>query len=449
MCHPKEASGYARTPMGRSLLPVNTETQSAFTRGDARFTVNDAWQTLTRNGRAARHAAVWQIGSGSHAAGFLVRISGALFQSPVAYYARGERWDVAPGYENLPHIDFNRRITGDCLGCHTSNAPGVLTAVSCDRCHGDGDAHSLRPSKANIVNPARLARLERSSVCEQCHLTGEARVAAPGTAPFRPGLRLEDSVAIFTRPAPGLKVVSHVEQLAQSRCAAKSPQLWCGTCHKAHGEPVNIDAQCRSCHATRGPSHPAATADCASCHMPKRGAVDGLHTAFTDHRIARPGSPAPPVSPNLRPWRPGAHAGRALALALLSAGNPAEMAESFRKLSALYPRYPKDPEVLAGLGFLLFLKDQHADAAKLLEAAIAIRPSYAPYHQKLALAHKALGDLSKAAAALERAIELEPLDETNYHLLAEWQPERKVQILERFLHLNPQHLATREALGRP
>ena len=63
------------------------------------------------------------------------------------------------------------------------------------------DAHALRPSKANIVNPARLAPLERSSVCEQCHLTGEARVPDPSAPTFRPGLRLEDSVAIFTRPA--------------------------------------------------------------------------------------------------------------------------------------------------------------------------------------------------------------------------------------------------------
>ena len=70
-------------------------------------------------------------------------------------------------------------------------------------------------------------------------------------------------------------------------------------------------------------------------------------------------------------------------------------------------------------------------------------------HQKLALARKAQGDLPKAAAALERAIELEPLDETSYHLLAEWQPQRKVEILERLLKRNPQHLATREALGRP
>ncbi len=448
-CHPAEAAVYRRTPMGRSLQPVATEARANFLRGQTRFSVDASRHAALRDNRTAAHRAVWQIGSGSHAAGFLVDIAGAWFQSPIAYYPRQNKWDVAPGYESLDHVDFNRRVTGDCLQCHSSPAPDGLAPIACERCHGPGDAHAARPSRANIVNPARLGPLERGSVCEQCHLTGEARIPAPGAPAFRPGMRLEEAVSIYVRARDGLRVVSHVEQLAESACAKASPQLWCGSCHNAHGDKIDVDARCSACHATRSAAHPRAAENCAGCHMPKQKAVDGLHTAFTDHRIARPGAPPAPRDRQLRAWRPSPHEDRNAALALLAGGDPAEMRESFRRLSALYPRYPRDPELLAGLGFLLFLKDQHADAAKLLEAAIATRPGHAPYFQKLALARRAAGRKAAAVAALEDAIRFDPLDETSYFLLAETAPERRVETLERLLKLNPRHLAARAALGRP
>jgi hypothetical protein len=448
-CHHVEATSYERTPMGRSLQPVATGPRANFLRGPTRYTVDATQHAAARDNRTAAHRALWQIGSGSHAAGFLVQIAGAWFQSPIAWYPKQQKWDVAPGYETLDHVDFNRRVTGDCLQCHSSPAPDGLAPIACERCHGAGDAHAARPSRANIVNPARLAGPERISVCEQCHLTGEARIPSPGAPAYRPGMRLEDAVSTYVRSRDGLKVVSHVEQLADSPCAKFSPQLWCGTCHNAHGDKIDVDAQCRACHATRSASHPRADENCAGCHMPKQKAVDGLHTAFTDHRIARPGAPRPARDNQLRAWRPGPHEERNAALALLAGGDPAEMLEGFRRLSAVYPRYPRDPEVLAGLGFLLFLKDQHADAAKLLEAAIAARPGHAPYYQKLALARRAAGQKTAAVAALENAIRFDPLEETSYFLLAETAPERRVEALERLLKLNPRHLAARAALGRP
>jgi len=440
MCHPNEARAYQRTPMGRSLSSINTSEKAAFTRGAASFTVDGARQSMRKGPLSASHTAVWQIGSGSHAAGFLVQISGALFQSPIAYYPGKRVWDVAPGYETLPHIDFNRRVTGECLGCHSNGQPGVPRAIDCDRCHGDGDAHALRPSKANIVNPARLATVERASVCEQCHLTGIARIPQPGGPEFVPGRKLEESLAVFVRPSADLKVVSHVEQLALGKCG---PNLWCGSCHKPHGEPVSIDATCTGCHVQRPKGH--AASGCANCHMPKRGAVDGLHTAFTDHRISRPGQ-ASRVETAMRPWRATMNSERNDGLARLATG---DMQGAFRSLTAAYATHPKDPEVLASIGFLLFLKDQQADAAKLLRAAIALKPEHAPYYQKLALALRAGGDKTRAAAALESAIRFDPLDETNYHLLADLEPARRREILERYLRVNPQHMATREALAKP
>ncbi len=440
MCHPKEALAYQRSPMGRSLAAVNSAERAAFSRGAARFLVDGPRQSIQKGPLSASHTAVWQIGSGSHAAGFLVQISGALFQSPIAQYPGKRLWDVAPGYEALPHVDFNRRVTEECLGCHTNAQPGVPRAIDCERCHGDGDAHALRPSRTNIVNPARLGAIERASVCEQCHLTGVARIPQPGASAFRPGLKLEDVMAVYVRPSADLKVVSHVEQLALSKCG---PNLWCGSCHKPHGEPVSIDATCTACHTQRPKGH--ASSGCANCHMPKRGAVDGLHTSFTDHRIARPGQ-ALRVDPALRVWRGAGNSDRNEGLARMAVG---DMQGAFRSLTAAYAKHPKDPEVLASIGFLLFLKDQHADAVKLLRAAIALKPEHAPYHQKLALSLRAAGSAKQAASALEAAIRFDPLDETNYHLLAEIEPARRREMLERYLRINPQHVATREALAKP
>lgn len=449
MCHPSQAAGYAQTPMGRSFAPAIIRAASVVRHAGSRTEVTitpDKFQI--RSGRLlASYPAVWQIGSGSHAAGYLTTIAGQLFQAPVAYYPNRNLWDVAPGYENLPHIDFNRRVTPECLFCHTSQSAQITpVAISCERCHGNAEPHALHPTKTNVTNPARLPPAQRAAVCEQCHLNGEARIPQPNRKleDFRPGQALEDYLAIFVAvsPAEELKVISHSEQLAQSKCGP----LWCGSCHKVHGEAVSITKTCQGCHAQRPASHPRTEAACETCHMPKRQAVDGLHTAFTDHRIRRPGPPAPtlPTALALRAWRPGPNGDRNRGLALLAAGerngSAAQLQESFRILSAAYPTHPNDPELLAALGSLLFLKDQREDAAKLLRAAIRLRPAFAPYHQKL-------GIILQSEAELNEAIRLDPYDETNYHLLAALVPSRKRETLERFLQINPQHLSTRKALN--
>ena len=56
------------------------------------------------------------------------------------------------------------------------------------------------------------------------------------------------------------------------------------------------------------------------------------------------------------------------------------------------------------------------------ERAAQIDPSYAPAHNNLAIAYEHEGDLSKARAAYERALELEPgnaLIKQNYELFRE------------------------------
>src|SRR5262245_31818113 len=188
------------------------------------------------------------IVSGNHAFGYLVNVGGYLFQSPISYYSQKRIWDMAPGYETDRNPDFTRPVTAECLWCHAGKPLPVAKtlnkyeqppfreeAISCDRCHGIVNEHVKRPSAKNIINPARLPVRARDSVCEQCHLSGEARIARPGKqiGDFQPGEELEKtfSVYVFDTPAEsGLKVISHVQQLARSVCQLKSAgKLWCGT----------------------------------------------------------------------------------------------------------------------------------------------------------------------------------------------------------------------------
>ncbi len=125
---------------------------------------------------------------------------------------------------------------------------------------------------------------------------------------------------------------------------------------------------------------------------------------------------------------------------------PAMIQEGYRHLRTVFPEYERDPEVLAAIGMVLFLKDQHADAVKLMEAAITRKPGDAALYEKLAAIRRAGGDKDRAAAALEKAIALDPSRETAYHLLQEIRPESGA--LARYLKVNPQSLIAREALRR-
>ena len=120
--------------------------------------------------------------------------------------------------------------------------------------------HPVRP----IINPRKLSFRARDSICEQCHLSGVARIPNPGNQinDFRPGEELEDIFSVYlyessrdpSRANP-LTVISQAQQLALSTCAQQSHgKLWCGSCHDPHEKPANPDvyfrARCLSCHGS-------------------------------------------------------------------------------------------------------------------------------------------------------------------------------------------------------
>ena len=403
----------------------------------------------------------WVVGSGNHASGYLVDIGGHLFQSPVAYYKTRLAYDLAPGYENQPDPDFTRPIREECVLCHSGNAlhvsdtlneyrspvfPASEEAITCERCHGPAEKHLADARAGNIVNPTKLEPAARDSICEQCHLFGVARVPNPGKQlrDFVPGQRTEDVFTTYhdANPSGAFKVISHVEQLALSACARNSNgRLWCGTCHDPHysprSDPQHNDlrtdqndkplqpvayyrAVCLTCHATKFPTvaaHPAKDSDCLSCHMARRDAKDGGHSAFTDHRIQRrpEAQPEAPADTSIAAWREPAPDLRArnLGIAYIDAGMQRKssqfIVQGYRTLTEVQAQFANDGDFFKWIGEALLLAQQTAEAKIAFERALELNPDSPLAEDSAASPYVQSGDAARAIAHLERALTLDPL----------------------------------------
>lgn len=452
-CHPIEVEGYAKSAMAHSLRRPGNEPTGSFLHAysGTKFTVyttrQGLWQRLEREGSTSDYQVDYVIGSGNHAMGYLVRMGSHLFQSPITYYSRTQRYDMAPGYEENRSPDFIRPVAEECLLCHSGKArhiPGTLAeyespafsqeAISCERCHGDPTRHLANPSPGSIVNPAKLAPAARNSICEQCHLKGIARILNPGAefGDFHPGENIEQVYSIYTvalppdAPRSGLRVISHVEQLALSTCArSSSGRLWCGTCHNPHDQAKQpaeyYRARCMTCHAGKlAETHPqSSSGNCVSCHMPRRNAKDGGHTVFTDHRIARhpelEQEKEIPEGGDLVAWREPAQNLRQRNLALayvtsgLEGGHPEQVSKGYKLLLAIEHDYPRDPDVLTAEGRVLLKIDRPAEAAQLFERVLELKPGSAVDEGNAGQAWLQAGQVPKAVIHLERALKIDPL----------------------------------------
>ncbi len=188
-----------------------------------------------------------------------------------------------------------------CIGCHTTGfdraawdaAKADFVAgkrkdlrdlfvtdirIGCESCHGPGDAHVKAPSKANIIQPAKITDIEaRKMVCNQCHTRPQASTHSNLAQDLR-GYRLMDKYedfATFTRPAwgKGNRQVSidgkgrrdHQQdmdiRLAATYAGPHSAHaaMACFDCHDAHGVG-NKDKKNPTLKAD------SAVASCASCH---------------------------------------------------------------------------------------------------------------------------------------------------------------------------------------
>lgn len=449
-CHFAEVEGYSRSAMARALRRAGQEPTGTVTTPNGKITMQSSstgsWQRLETDGDVSDYHIDYVIGSGTHASGYLVEIAGHLFQSPVAFYKSRDSYDLAPGYEKTPDPDFTRPVAEGCVFCHAGSALHVSgtdnmyrspmfpeTGITCERCHGPSGNHLADPRAGTIVNPAKLEPAARDSICEQCHLMGVARVLNPGKEfrDFQPGKKLESTFTTYhdvlpvDAAEPKLKVISHVEQLALSVCARSSQgRLWCGTCHDPHNQPAQpaqyYRSRCLTCHTAKFPAaHPGTASDCIGCHMPRRDAQDGGHTAFTDHRIQRrpevdPNGPSAEIS-DIAAWRDPAPdlQKRNLGIADVSAGLQHRsrdlLVRGYRLLTEVQEQFSSDPEVFTSMGTALLVGKHPSEAEFAFERALSLRPTSAVAETNVAAAHQQAGDIDGAILHLERAVALDPM----------------------------------------
>ena len=498
-CHAQAVVGYLQTGMGNSIrrpeLPLAGSFKHEFSQSSFSIRNSDAGmtQSVERGGLKAEHPIDYIIGSGNAAFGFLVRIQDYVYQSPVSYYTKRRRWDMAPGFERHPAPDFDRPVLHECLWCHAGRPRPVpftqnryadpvleLEAISCDRCHGPSEAHLDAPSSATIVNPAKLPPAKRDSVCEQCHLGGEERVLNPGKTfgDFQPGMQIEEVFSVyvddFGTTKPGrFKVVSHVEQLRLSKCyQASGEKMWCGTCHSPHVKPQDPEAYYRSrCLECHGPDlvsrHSEPTEECVSCHMIRRPSFDSGHSAFTDHLIARypsASSETERAADRIRAWRDSDDsqlAQRNLGLAYVRLGQRKQRADYMDEGGSLLAQLAQidalDPDGLEALGGILLSKEAPSEvglkelAAELLERALREAPGVPGRYRTVAASEWQAGNASRAIELLNQAIELDPQNRAAYQVLGRIHQESNrrqsaVQTWKRYLQLVPQSITARKAI---
>ena len=347
-CHPQHVEGFKKTGMGRSLYPVNQasvienykEGSAVITHPitgviyEAKIDKEGRWWQIERHPKQSYKRAVevkYVIGSGNHTRSYMGEVDGELIELPLTWYTRRSIWDMSPGYQRRDHFRFSRPIKASCLFCHNDLSPikeGTLAhykgeiahGITCVRCHGEGSTHIKTrlngvefPKGAadpSILNPAHLSPKRQNQICQQCHLTGVARVLLPGRSwdVYDPRTPLEEYIGIFgyddeTHQTRGsaFGIASHAERLKLSRCVQKRQHknnkdknalsLQCTICHDPHAPQSQSMYQqaCLKCHTQEqcGRKHQADSKDtlCFQCHMRRGETSDIPHVQFTDHWI--------------------------------------------------------------------------------------------------------------------------------------------------------------------
>jgi predicted CXXCH cytochrome family protein len=395
------------------------------------------------------------MGSGNHARSYLHRTEGGmLIELPLGWYPdHGGHWAMVPG-SDTPHPQTRRFISYKCMFCHnaypqipaSNQAPGsdpvfigkLPEGIDCQRCHGPGGDHVRSSGRGTIVNPAKLTADRRMEVCMQCHLeTTSGRIPAllqrfdRGAFSYIPGQPLADFAISFDhKPGTGhdgkFEAVSSVYRLRQSRCFLESGgKLECATCHDPHrvpsGEEVarHYSGVCMQCHTTAvHPEGIKATADrCITCHMPKRRAEDAPHVIMTDHLIQR----RPPAG--------------------LLAEFPERPPEEYRgEVTPYYPSpLPGTPRnalyrAVAQVGLGNNLAAGLPELARLIEE---VQPEEAEFFLVLGDGWKSMAKPREAAAAYQRALQIDPASVRAMRALAEVDAPQAEQILARAVQMAP------------
>jgi len=452
-CHKEILQSYLATPMANaSGLAVDRLKTGTFEHklSGVQYTLSLegtqpilSYKDLKQDPKAPEIAARWKLeyflGSGHLGLTYLYSLDSYLFESPIAYYSASHSLDLKPGLESMQQAPPGLPVQAECLRCHMSQVqhsdagtinrysglPFLHAGITCESCHGDTRQHAATGGKAALVNPSKLDAGRRDSVCISCHLEGDISVERAGHSAldFKAGDSISDYLAYFVYSGQvGTKRgVSEVEQLSQSVCKRTSGDaMSCMSCHDPHYSPKPEEQaafyrkKCLACHtgAAFATAHHAENPDCTSCHMPRSGADNIPHVAWTDHRIlknperpevvAKDSNARASDGDTLVPvFSPGISA-RDTALAYykgLLEGNFALQQKAYQGLEAIKPSLPGDEDALVALGILSVERGDYKQAQELLQEVLKLDPG-----NLIALSN--LGTLLAKSGDLQAAISL-------------------------------------------
>jgi Tetratricopeptide repeat/Cytochrome c554 and c-prime len=525
-CHADLAQAYRDHPMGRSLKPIDLENipgtgaiafqaqgleYSVERRGDRVFHKEikrgHDGKVISQNEAEARYV----IGSGEQAQAFLLeRGDGHLFESPITWYSRKQKWDLSPGYEK-DNLHFERFVKPACLFCHSNRFDHVEGtenryrqpiflghAIGCERCHGPGELHVKKPEQMdndlpNIVNPAKLQPALRESVCQQCHLHGDIRIvrADRSLTDYRPGLPLSSIESVFVKAENvGMsRFFGQVEQMYESRCFRESAgKMGCISCHDPHELPRPHEKapyyrdRCLNCHAEKGCSLPkperlsqSRDDSCIDCHMPRSPNEQVPHTATTVHLILRSPGRIEPVTDLHRQSKlqdvPLIHfhrdqldpdeqslvtRDRGIALARSSrtipgwsAGKVSRMALPLLETSL--KSHPLDGSALEAKGTVLWLLGRREESLSAFRAALTTSPNREETLVAAGTRAAQVGKRDEALSDFGQAIAINPFRADYHQVVALLQSQRQewnaaIEAARDSLRLNPSNYEARMLL---
>ena len=304
-CHTQTYERWSKTRMANVVRDPRTHPEAII----PDFSKPDPLLTFTKNDIAFVYGSKWKQR-------YFKKVGDDYYPLPAQWDVDHKIWRayfVRPGtdwWASFYPPDNMKRPTGPlCDGCHSVNydiRTKTVTEwnVGCEKCHGPGADHAAHPSRANIVNPARLDSLRANDICIQCHSQGR-----PLSNPiegkyydwpvgFYAGLDLKDHWQLeehklgetsFTHFAEGTAHKNRMQGNDFVTSVMYTRGIACFNCHDVHGTQNNADllkpasVMCLECHGPHTPNGPHTATieqhthhkpgssgnECVGCHMPK------------------------------------------------------------------------------------------------------------------------------------------------------------------------------------